>query len=109
VPLRRVRSLLYGRARLGSRAIYLRAGLPDDGYRAFRVALDVFHEVRVDDAVPDRADFGRRIVKRVVTGYEDFSTAEQKMLLDLLVRLGTEETRRLAAQLADRLSMVVAA
>jgi hypothetical protein len=48
-------------------------------------------------------------VERVVTGYEDFSTAEQKMLLDLLVRLGTEETRRLAAQLADRLSMVVAA
>jgi uncharacterized protein (DUF2336 family) len=109
VPLRRVRSLLYGRARLGSRAIYLRAGLPDDGYRAFRVALDVFHAVRIDDAVPDRGDFGRRIVERVVTGYEDFSTAEQKMLLDLLVRLGTEETRRLAAQLADRLSMVDAA
>jgi uncharacterized protein (DUF2336 family) len=109
VPMRRVRSLLYGGARLGSRAIYLRAGLPGDGYRAFRVALDVFCEVRIGDAVPDRADFGKRIVERVVTGYEDFSTAEQKMLLDLLVRLGTEETRRLAAQLADRLSMVAAA
>lgn len=109
VPPRRVRSLLYGGARLGSRAIYLRAGLPEDGYRALRVALDVFCDVRMGDAVPDRADFGKRIVERVVTGYEDFSTAEQKMLLDLLVRLGTEETRRLASQLADRLSMVVAA
>lgn len=104
VPAKRVNSLLLGKARLGARAIYLRAGLPPSSFRAFRVALDVYSFCRGDGEVFEESLFGRRIIEHIATDHEDIVPEDRKYLLKLLAALGAEDSQELAGQLASRLA-----
>lgn len=104
VPLKKVRSLLYGKARLGSRAIYLRAGLPADAYPAFRLALDLHMDVQQAAIEVTPEAFGRRLVELAVTECEELDPLDRKTMLDLISRLGPDTARYLAQQLGDNLS-----
>ncbi len=104
VPARRVRSLLLGRARLGARAIYLRAGLPAEAFLALRVALDVYGEFEPRSAVSGEVRFGRRLIERVATDHVNIAPEERRYLLDMMARLGPDGARDLAAQLVNRLA-----
>ena len=104
VPAKRVRSLLLGKARLGARAIYVRAGLPSEAFRAFRVALDVYSGWKVDGVVTEESLFGRRIIEHIATDHEDIAPEDRKHLLELLAGLGAEGSRELAGQLVNRLA-----
>lgn len=104
VPAKRVRSLLLGRARLGARAIYLRAGLPVEAFLALRVGLDVYAEFQPGDEVAGEARFGRRLIERVATDHVSIAPEERRYLLDMMARLGPEGSRDLAAQLVNRLA-----
>ena len=104
VPAKRVRSLLLGRARLGARAIYLRAGLPVEAFLALRIALDVFAEFELRDAASREVRFGRTLIERVATDHVSIAPEERRYLLGMMARLGPEGARDLAAQLVNRLA-----
>ncbi len=107
IPEKRVRALLRGKARLGSRAIYLRAGLPLSAYRIFRFALDIFEQHQAASSSVVAEKFGKLVVERVVTVVDDLSIDERKALLEMLARLAGDEARIIAKQLCE--SMPIAA
>ena len=104
VPARHVRSLLLGRARLGARALYLRAGLPAGAFLALRIALDVYAEAGPRDAISGEVRFGRRLIERVATDHVGIAPQERRYLLRMMASLGPQGARGLAAQLVSRLA-----
>ena len=98
MPPAMVHSLMFGRGAMGLKALYFKAGLPGVMYSAVRVAVDVYLELRHDMDVSDEARFGRRMIERILTQYEEFSDDDKKYLLSMLRRYAGRETRPLVDQ-----------
>lgn len=101
MPPAMVHSLMFGRGAMGLKALYFKAGLPGVMYSAVRVAVDVYLELRHDMDVSDESRFGRRMIERILTQYEEFSDDDKKYLLAMLRRYAGRETRPLVDQVLN--------
>jgi uncharacterized protein (DUF2336 family) len=102
LPPARVSALLHDRGGASLQALLTRAGLPESTFAAFRVALEVNHEIGFVDTPGGAARLRRRMVERVLTQCEtDPKTAEP--LLILLRRFATESAREEARMFCDEL------
>src|SRR6201991_2350051 len=102
LPLSRVASLLHDRGGASVHALLERAGLPGSPSAAFRVALDVCHEVGFADSMGAAARLRRKMVERVLTACESDSEATEALLI-LLRRFATESAREEARMFCDEL------
>jgi len=102
LPLSRVASLLHDRGGASLHALLKRAGLPEPTFAAFRVALEVCHEVGFADSMGTVARLRRKMVERVLTHCESDSEATGALLI-LLRRFATESAREEARMFCDEL------
>jgi len=102
MPQSRVAALLHDRGAIGLNALLRRAGLPESTFAAFRVALDVCHEIGFVDSMGTAARLRRRMVERVLTHCETDQAATEALLI-LLRRFATESAREEARQFCDEL------
>jgi uncharacterized protein (DUF2336 family) len=102
LPLARVSALLHDRGGASLEALLKRAGLPESTFAAFRVALDVCHEIGFADSMGTAARLRRRMVERVLTRCETDPSATEQLLI-LLRRFAMESAREEARQFCDEL------
>jgi uncharacterized protein (DUF2336 family) len=102
LPIARVSALLHDRGGASLLAILKRAGLPESTFAAFRVALDVCHEMGFADSMGTAARLRRRMVERVLTRCETDESATEQLLI-LLRRFAMESAREEARQFCDEL------
>ena len=79
--------LIHDAGKLGLRALYQRCSFPDALYPAFRVAIDVLNETRLDGEQRDHERFTRRVIERVLTQYQDLDASDLEYLLGKLRKL----------------------
>ena len=79
-----------------------RAGLPESTFAAFRIALEVCHEVGFADSMGTAARLRRKMVERVLTHCESDSEATEALLI-LLRRFATESAREEARMFCNEL------
>lgn len=90
LPLINVRQLIHDSGRLGLKAIYEKAGLPEAQYPAARAAIDVARETDYDGLANDRERYSRRMIERILTQYGDLGVEfESDDLEYLLTKMGT--------------------
>ena len=89
LPQARVSALLHDRGGASLQALLIRAGLPESTFAAFRVALEVSHEIGYVDTAGGAARLRRRMVERVLTHCETDRKAAEPLLI-LLRRFATE-------------------
>ena len=102
MPQQRVASLLHDRGGASLNALLKRAGLPESTFAAFRVALEVCHEVGFADSMETAARLRRRMVERVLTRCETDGEATEALLI-LLRRFATESAREEARLFCEEL------
>src|SRR5580700_5655428 len=102
LPQSRVSALLHDRAGASLHALLRRAGLPESTFAAFRVALEVSHEMGYVDTLGGAARLRRRMVERVLTHCETDPLAAEPLLI-LLRRFATESAREEARLFCDEL------
>jgi uncharacterized protein (DUF2336 family) len=102
LPLGRVSALLHDRGGASLQALLRRAGLPESTFAAFRVALEVCHEIGFADSMGTAARLRRRMVERVLTRCETDAGATEQLLI-LLRRFAMESAREEARQFCDEL------
>ena len=90
VPIHNARVLIHDKGPLGLESIYLRAGMPEALFAAFRAAIDVAAETDYDYGVNDRARYIERMLERILTQWEDPSE-----------RLGDDDIEYLVAKLQE--------
>jgi uncharacterized protein (DUF2336 family) len=88
VPLVNAQTLMHDSGNLGFKALYDKAGLPNQLYPAFRVAIDVVREMEYDGRENDRERFRQRAIERILTRYEDVDQEDLDYLLNKLTELG---------------------
>jgi uncharacterized protein (DUF2336 family) len=81
ISLDRAARLIEDRGPLGFKALYDKAGLPRELFRAYRVALDVVGEVRRDGNQGWDLNCVRRILDRVTGEYDEACPADLEYLL----------------------------
>jgi uncharacterized protein (DUF2336 family) len=104
LPPARVAGLVHDRRGAGLRALYERAGLPASAFPAVRAAIDAMHETGFAGDPGGPARLKRRMVERVLTGCEDYASADIEPLLMLLRRFATEAAREEARLFCDELA-----
>ena len=104
MPHAMVHNMVFSRGAVGLKAIYYKAGLPGAMFAAVRVAVDVYRELNQDMDVSDEGRFGRRMIERILTQYEEFSDDDKKYLLSMLRRYAGMETRPLVDQVLSDLA-----
>jgi uncharacterized protein (DUF2336 family) len=102
LPQGRVSALLHDRGGASLEALLRRAGLPESTFAAFRVALDVCHEIGFADSAGTAARLRRRMVERVLTQCETEGSATEQLLI-LLRRFATESAREEARLFCEEL------
>jgi len=102
LPHSRVAALLHDRGTASLYALLKRAGLPQSTFAAFRVALEVCHEIGFADSMGTAARLRRRMVERVLTHCETDERATDQLLL-LLRRFATESAREEARIFCEEL------
>ncbi len=102
LPLARVSALLHDRRGASLPALLHRAGLPESTFAAFRVALEVCHEIGFADSAGTAARLRRRMVERVLTQCETDGNATEQLLI-LLRRFATESAREEARLFCEEL------
>jgi uncharacterized protein (DUF2336 family) len=102
LPQARVSALLHDRGGASVQALLLRAGLPESTFAAFRVALEINHEIGFVDTVDGAARLRRQMVERVLTHCETDRQAAEPLLI-LLRRFATESAREEARMYCDEL------
>ena len=102
MPQARVAALLHDRSAAGLNALLSRAGLPESTFAAFRVALEVCHEIGFADSMGTVARLRRRMVERVLTRCASDEEATDALLI-LLRRFATESAREEARLFCDEL------
>jgi hypothetical protein len=93
---------LHDRGGASLHALLKRAGLPDSTFAAFRIALEVCHEVGFADSIGTVARLRRKMVERVLIHCESDSEATEALLI-LLRRFATESAREEARMFCDEL------
>jgi uncharacterized protein (DUF2336 family) len=99
LPATRVYALLMDGRPGALRALFSRAGLPERSHAAFLAALDVWRELDYDGRDGDEPRFGRRMVERILTRYQEFAPGEVDDLLAMLRRLAAESARTAAREM----------
>ena len=102
MPQARVAALLHDRSAAGLNALLCRAGLPESTFAAFRVALEVCHEIGFADSTGTAARLRRRMVERVLTRCATDEEATESLLI-LLRRFATESAREEARLFCEEL------
>lgn len=103
IPLARVRAIVRDRGVVGFRALYVRAGLPQSTYPAFREAVGAWSEADRFGELGGASRLKRRIIERVLAGCERDEIGEVEPLLMLLRRFATEAAREEARLYCDDL------
>jgi uncharacterized protein (DUF2336 family) len=83
-PIVNCRTLIHDKGRLGLWSIYMRTGLPERLYPAFRVAVDVARETGYDGGERDNERRVCRMIERILTQYEDLGQDNLDYLLKKL-------------------------
>ncbi|MGD1934409.1 MAG: DUF2336 domain-containing protein [Candidatus Phaeomarinobacter sp.] len=78
---RRAWTLVHDAGRLGLRALFQQAKLPQHLYLPLRVAVDVFHEMSLHGEIDDRARFRRATLERVLTQTDGLKNDDMDFLL----------------------------
>jgi len=81
------RILIHDGGALGLKSLYMRAGLPERLYPAFRVAVDVWSETDFDGLERDRERHVCRMIERILTQFEDVGQDNLDYLLKKLNHL----------------------
>jgi uncharacterized protein (DUF2336 family) len=81
------RILIHDGGNLGLKSLYMRAGLPERLYPAFRVAVDVWGETDFDGGDRDRERHMCRMIERILTQFEDVGQENLDYLLKKLNQL----------------------
>lgn len=81
------RILIHDGGALGLKSLYMRAGLPERLYPAFRVAVDVWSETDFDGLDRDRERHVCRMIERILTQFEDVGQDNLDYLLKKLNHL----------------------
>ncbi len=102
LPQARVSALLHDRGGPSVQALLIRAGLPELTFAAFRMALEVSHEMGYVDTVDGAVRLRRRMVERVLTHCETDRKAAEPLMI-LLRRFATELAREEARLFCDEL------
>src|SRR5437764_1910678 len=102
LPQARVSALLHDRGGASVQALLIRAGLPESTFAAFKMALEVSHEMGYVDTVGGAVRLRRRMVERVLTHCETDRKAAEPLLI-LLRRFATESAREEARVFCDEL------
>src|SRR5712672_582521 len=102
LPPARVAALLHERGGASLHALLIRAGLPESTFAAFKMALEVSHEMGYVDTVGGAARLRRRMVERVLTHCATDRKAAEPLLI-LLRRFATESAREEARMFCDEL------
>ncbi len=102
MPQARVSALLHDRGGASVQALLLRAGMPESTFAAFRVALEISHEIGFVDTVDGATRLRRQMVERVLTHCETDRQAAEPLLI-LLRRFATESAREEARMYCDEL------
>lgn len=84
VPHEKAWLLVHDGGHLGLRAIFERAGLPQNMYPSFRAAIDVLHETEFDGSFEDRTRFKKRMIERVLTRFQSIPESDLNYLLEKL-------------------------
>jgi uncharacterized protein (DUF2336 family) len=71
LPLPNVRILIHDKGMLGLEPLYMRAGLPEGLFPAFRAAVSLVVETDYDGGRNDRQRYVERIMQRMLTQFED--------------------------------------
>jgi len=72
---------------LGLKALYKKCKFPEPMYPAFRVAVDMFHELALDGTAQDRERFTKAVIERILTKYHEIETNDLDYLLARLAKL----------------------
>jgi uncharacterized protein (DUF2336 family) len=103
VPLDRVTSYIHDKNISGFHALYLKAGLPDVAYPAFREAITAMREGVLIGEQGGVARLKRRMVERVLARCSGERGHEMTSLLALLRRFAVEAAREEARMFCDDL------
>jgi uncharacterized protein (DUF2336 family) len=71
VPLPNARILIHERGAEGLESIYMKTGMPERLFPAFRAALRLIPEIDYDGGAHDRERFVSRMIERMLTQFED--------------------------------------
>lgn len=85
-PIVNARLLIHDDGRLGLKSLYVRTGMPERLYPAFRVAVDVVRETEIDARDEDRRRYVSRMIERILTQYEDIGQDNIDYLLNKLTQ-----------------------
>lgn len=99
LPAPRVYALLMDGRAGALRALFNRAGLPERSHAAFLAALEVWRDLDYDGREGDKPRFGRRMIERILTRYQEFAPGEVDDLLAMLRRLAAESARTAAREI----------
>jgi uncharacterized protein (DUF2336 family) len=102
LPQERVSALLHDRGGASMQALLSRAGLPESTFAAFRVALEINHEIGFVDTIGGAVRLRRQMVERVLTHCETDRQAAEPLLI-LLRRFATESAREEARLYCEEL------
>jgi len=87
VNITNARMLIHDAGPLGFKSLYERTGMPKALQQAFRVAVEVARETRLDGEEGDRERYRRRMIERILTQYEDLAAEDVDYLLNKLGNL----------------------
>ena len=85
-PIVNARLLIHDNGALGLKSLYVRTGMPDRLYPAFRVAVDVVRETESDARDEDRRRYVSRMIERILTQFEDIGQDNIDYLLGKLTQ-----------------------
>jgi len=89
IPVENTRKLIYDAGPLGLKAVFKKAGLPDNHYPAARAAIDVTREIEYDGGENDRERYSRRMIELILTQYGDLGVDFDAVDLEyLLTKMG---------------------
>lgn len=88
IPMVNAQTLIHDSGQLGLKGIYAKAGMPDELFPAFRVAVDVVKAMDYDGGEHDRERFRERAVQRILTQYQEIGAENIDYLLVKLGELG---------------------
>jgi len=71
VSLVNIRLLIHDQGQLGFKAVYKKAGLPENLFPVFSMAIIIFNEMEFDGGAEDQQRFVQRLLERLLTQFEE--------------------------------------
>jgi uncharacterized protein (DUF2336 family) len=93
IPRSKAWLMIHDAGSLGLKSIFERAGLPGGMFTAFRLAVSVYHQTRLDGGPGDRLRFRQRMLERVLTQFQGFPRPDLDYLLEKLDSLDEWRSR----------------